>query len=79
VQKFSKIKDGSRVINIARGKRIDEQTLIEVLKNGQISCHGLNVHGNEPHVNAELAAMENVELLCHAAGASLFSRSLRTM
>lgn len=70
---LSKLKRGSRLVNIARGKLLDENALIDALKSGQLSAAGLDVHFNEPQVNAELAAMKNVEVLSHNAGASLDS------
>ncbi|KAI0427762.1 D-isomer specific 2-hydroxyacid dehydrogenase [Xylaria sp. FL1042] len=70
---FSKFKPGARIINIARGKLIDEAALIKALKSGHLSAAGLDVHEYEPQVNPELAAMKNVELLSHNAGASVDS------
>ncbi|KAI0114412.1 D-isomer specific 2-hydroxyacid dehydrogenase [Nemania sp. FL0031] len=70
---ISKLKPGSRIINIARGKLIDEAALIYALKSGHIAAAGLDVHEHEPEVNPELAAMKNVELLSHNAGASVDS------
>lgn len=69
-EKLGKMKKGSRLINIARGKLIDEAALVEVLKSGHLAAAGLDVHFNEPNINAELAAMNNVEMLSHTAGAS---------
>ncbi|KAI0437864.1 D-isomer specific 2-hydroxyacid dehydrogenase [Xylaria telfairii] len=70
---LNKLKYGSRIINIARGKLIDEAALIDALKSGRIAAAGLDVHEYEPQVNPELAAMKNVELLSHNAGASVES------
>lgn len=70
---LAKMKPGSRVVNIARGKLLDEAALVEALKRGQLSAAGLDVHYNEPHVNKELAQMKNVEIMSHNAGASLDS------
>lgn len=70
---LSKLKRGSRLVNIARGKLLDETALINALKSGQLSAAGLDVHFNEPQVNPELASMKNVEVLSHNAGASLDS------
>ncbi|KAF2840921.1 D-isomer specific 2-hydroxyacid dehydrogenase [Patellaria atrata CBS 101060] len=71
--KFAKIKHGSRLVNIARGKLIDEGALISALQTGQLISAGLDVHYNEPVVNPILAKMRNVELLSHTAGASVES------
>lgn len=71
--KLRKMKKGSRLINIARGKLIDEKALVDALKSGHLAAAGLDVHFNEPHINPELAAMDNVEMLSHTAGASVDS------
>ncbi|KAJ5653599.1 hypothetical protein N7490_000602 [Penicillium lividum] len=68
---LAKMKRGSRLVNIARGKLLDEAALVDALKRGQLASAGLDVHFNEPHVSPELAKMKNVEILSHNAGASL--------
>lgn len=70
---IGKMKRGSRLVNIARGKLIDEEALVSALKSGQLSAAGLDVHYDEPKVNDELRKMRNVELLSHTAGASVES------
>jgi len=72
-QRFAKMKHGSRFVNIARGKLVDEDALVDALKSGRVSCAGLDVHYDEPNVNPRFATLNNVELLCHTAGASLSS------
>ena len=72
--KISKMKQGSRLVNIAREKLIDENALAQALESGQLQSAALDVHFDEPNVNPELAAMEIVELLCHNAGTSLDSQ-----
>ena len=62
------------VINMARGSVIDEPALIDALKNNTIMSAGLDVFVNEPHVPAELMAMENVVLLPHLGSASVHTR-----
>ncbi|KAF6802842.1 putative d-mandelate dehydrogenase [Colletotrichum sojae] len=68
---IAKMKRGAKLINIARGKLVDEEALVAALKSGHLSAAGLDVHFNEPHVSKELIAMRNVEVLSHNAGASL--------
>lgn len=70
---FEQFKKGSRLINIARGKLIDEDALVEALDNGTISAAGLDVHADEPNVNQNLAQRRNVMVLSHTAGASVES------
>ena len=71
--KIAKMKPGSRLVNIARGKLLDEEALVSALECGRIVAAGLDVHYDEPHVNPRLARMTNVELLTHIAGASVES------
>ncbi len=62
------------VINMARGSVIDEPALIQALKDKRIMAAGLDVFAKEPHVPAELMAMDNVVLLPHVGSASVFTR-----
>jgi lactate dehydrogenase-like 2-hydroxyacid dehydrogenase len=70
---FANFKPGSRLVNIARGKLIDEAALIKALDDGVISAAGLDVHADEPRVNPGLAQRRNVMVLSHTAGASVES------
>ena len=69
--KLAKMKKGSRLINIARGKLIDEAALVDALESGHLGAAGLDVHFDEPNVSKKIAAMRNVEILAHTAGASV--------
>jgi len=66
-----KFKKGSRLVNIARGGLVDEAALVDALRSGQLFAAGLDVHANEPHVNADLAGMRQVNLTCHNAGGAI--------
>ncbi|KAE8423562.1 hypothetical protein BDV36DRAFT_279090 [Aspergillus pseudocaelatus] len=68
-----KMKQGSRLVNIARGKLVHEEALVKALESGAISAAGLDVHQSEPYVHPRLAELKNVEVTCHTAGASLDS------
>ncbi|OCK76429.1 D-isomer specific 2-hydroxyacid dehydrogenase [Lepidopterella palustris CBS 459.81] len=70
---FKLMKRGSRLVNIARGKLIDEDALVAALENGHLVAAGLDVHYHEPKVDERLASMENVHLMSHTAGASVES------
>ncbi len=64
------------VINVARGSVIDEQALIEALRNKTILSAGLDVFEEEPKVPQALIDMEHVVLLPHVGSASVHCRNL---
>lgn len=70
---FARVKPGARLINIARGKLVDEDALVQALDSGTLSAAGLDVHANEPHVDPRVAQRNNVMVLSHTAGASVES------
>jgi lactate dehydrogenase-like 2-hydroxyacid dehydrogenase len=62
------------LINVARGSVVDEQALIEALRNGTILAAGLDVFEDEPRVPQDLIDLDNVVLLPHIASASVHTR-----
>ncbi|KLU88927.1 hypothetical protein MAPG_07908, partial [Magnaporthiopsis poae ATCC 64411] len=68
------MKPGARLVNTSRGEVVDEVALVAALRSGHLAAAGLDVHQNEPQVNPELAAMENVTLTTHMAGGVLDTR-----
>jgi lactate dehydrogenase-like 2-hydroxyacid dehydrogenase len=68
---LSKFKEGSRLVNIARGGLVDEDALVAALESGHIFAAGLDVHANEPHVHPKLAQMRQVNVTCHNAGGAI--------
>ncbi|CAH0057771.1 unnamed protein product, partial [Clonostachys solani] len=65
---FARMKHGMRIVNIARGKCIDEDALCGALATGQVAAAGLDVHYDEPHVNPALLEFPSVTLLPHVGG-----------
>jgi lactate dehydrogenase-like 2-hydroxyacid dehydrogenase len=64
------------VINMARGSVVDEPALIKALKDKRIMAAGLDVFVKEPHVPAELIAMDNVVLFPHVGSGSVHTRDM---
>ncbi|MFN3655987.1 MAG: 2-hydroxyacid dehydrogenase [Pseudolabrys sp.] len=63
------------VINMARGSVVDEQALIQALKDRTIYSAGLDVFLKEPQVPKELIEMEHLVLLPHLGSASEATRA----
>jgi len=63
------------LINVARGKLVDEQALVHALQQQQIAAAGLDVFADEPHVPAALLSMDNVVLQPHRGSATVETRN----
>lgn len=73
-QTLSQMKPGAIIINVARGKVVDEEALVEALKSGHLGGAGLDVFENEPNVNSELCQLTKVILAPHIAGSTVEDR-----
>jgi glyoxylate reductase len=62
------------LVNTARGEVVDEETLAEMLKAGEIAGAGLDVYEREPAINPALFGLPNVVLLPHMASATIEAR-----
>jgi lactate dehydrogenase-like 2-hydroxyacid dehydrogenase len=62
------------VVNIARGRVIDEKAMVAALDAGKLGGAGLDVFEDEPNVPAALMAREDVVLLPHIGSATLETR-----
>jgi phosphoglycerate dehydrogenase-like enzyme len=67
-RELSLMKRSAFLINIARGELIDQQALLEALREGRIAGAGLDVFEGEPVFESPLFALENVVLTPHQAG-----------
>ncbi|OOF91885.1 hypothetical protein ASPCADRAFT_399762 [Aspergillus carbonarius ITEM 5010] len=68
------MKDGVRVVNVARGGVVVEGDLVDALQTGKVSAAALDVHEFEPVVDERLRGMENVTLTTHVGGGVVETR-----
>lgn len=67
---MAKMKQGSFVINTARGGIVDEKALYDALKSGHLGGAGLDVVEHEPPVGNPLLELDNVTIVSHIASYS---------
>lgn len=73
---FANMRDGTYIVNIARGSIIDEEALIESLNSGKIKKAALDVFEKEPlPEKSPLWEMDNVLISPHNSWASEMDRS----
>jgi lactate dehydrogenase-like 2-hydroxyacid dehydrogenase len=63
------------LVNIARGKLVDEQALVSALQAGEIAGAALDVFVDEPRVPSELFEREEVVMQPHRASATVQTRT----
>jgi phosphoglycerate dehydrogenase-like enzyme len=66
------MKDGVYIVNTARGKVVDQEALVEALREGKVAGAALDVFEEEPLDPGDaLASMDNVILTPHFGASSL--------
>jgi gluconate 2-dehydrogenase len=68
------MKTTATVVNIARGGIVDEDALIEALRQRRIGAVGLDVFEGEPQLKPEWLTLEHVVLTPHIASATIGTR-----
>jgi D-3-phosphoglycerate dehydrogenase len=71
---IAKMKDGVRVINVARGGLLNENDLYDGLKSGKIKFAGIDVFNEEPCPNHKLFELPNVNVSPHLGANTLESQ-----
>ena len=72
---FARMKEGSVLINTARGKIVVEADLIEALKTGPLLAAGLDVYEQEPATpDNPLFKLDNIVVSPHVAGVDTLSK-----
>lgn len=72
---FAKMKDGVRIINVARGGVIDEDDLLEALNSGKVAAAALDVFENEPSPRTDLLSHPGIASTPHIGGQTAEAQS----
>jgi len=67
---IASMKDGVILVNVARGKLIEEQALADALRSGKVAAAGLDVYQEEPPVNSPVIGLPNVVHTPHLGASS---------
>ena len=67
--------DGAIISNSARGDMIDDDAMVEALKNGKIFSLGLDVYNGEPDIHSDYLTLPNVYVLPHLGSATRKTRT----
>ena len=71
---LSYLKDNTAVGNAARGDVVDDDSMVEALKNGKVFAYGLDVYNGEPKIHPEYLKLKNIFLLPHLGSATMRTR-----
>ena len=68
------LKENTVVANAARGDVVDDDAMVESLKNGKVFAYGLDVYNGEPKIHPEYLKLKNIFLLPHLGSATKRTR-----
>jgi glyoxylate reductase len=77
-RRLALMKPTAFLINTCRGPVVDEEALVEALRNGTILGAGLDVYENEPQINPDLLAQPNAFLMPHWGSTTVQDRQWMT-
>ena len=64
-EEFNMMKRTAYLINTARGAHVDEQALVQALRESEIAGAAMDVYEHEPQIHPELLTLDNVVLSPH--------------
>jgi len=73
-KELAMMKPTATLVNLARGGIVDENALIEALKNKRIFSAGLDVYEGEPNINPGLLELSNIVMAPHIGSATKKTR-----
>ena len=71
---LSYLEENTVIGNAARGDVVDDNAMIEALKNGKVFAYGLDVYNGEPKIHPEYLELKNIFLLPHLGSATKRTR-----
>ena len=71
---LSYLKDNTVIGNAARGDVVDDEAMVEALKNGKVFAYGLDVYNGEPKIHPDYLKLKNIFLLPHLGSATMRTR-----
>ncbi|MFH1586518.1 MAG: hydroxyacid dehydrogenase [Candidatus Diapherotrites archaeon] len=70
-KEFNEMKDGVKIINIARGGIVNEKALLNALNSGKVAGAAIDTFENEPNPMPELLKHDNVVVTPHLGAATV--------
>ena len=74
-REFGMMKETAVFVNTSRGPCVDEEALLQALRNREIFAAGLDVYEHEPEFTKGLEELDNVVMVAHIGSATMRSRA----
>ena len=69
------LKENTVIGNAARGDIVDDDAMVEAIKNGTVFAYGLDVYNGEPNIHPEYLTLPNVFVLPHLGSSTIKTRT----